>query len=115
MDNENQSQEVNNAFKKGIQAFKERLYYIAIDWLLKAAEAGHTEAQYYLGMCYYYKSNKDEAIKWLRMAAKAGHTQAQRELGHILPYNDYEAYQWLKACGDTQEADHLMELHQMML
>ena len=31
MDNENQSQEVNNAFKKGIQAFKEKLYYIAID------------------------------------------------------------------------------------
>lgn len=87
----------------------------------EAAETGNdTAAQYFLGYCYYYGSNdmeknKEESLRWLRKAAKGGYTEAQRMLGHILPQNDYEAYQWLSECGDTQEADELMRIHQMML
>ena len=86
----------------------------------EAAETGNDiAAQYFLGYCYYYGSNEmktdeKEALKWLRKAAEGGYTKAQRMLGHILPYNEYEAYKWLMACGDTKEADHLMELHQML-
>ena len=86
----------------------------------EAAETGNdTAAQYFLGYCYYYGSNdmeknKEESLRWLRKAAKGGYTEAQRMLGHILPQNDYEAYQWLSECGDTQEADELMRIHQMM-
>ena len=87
----------------------------------EAAEAGNdTAAQYFLGYCYYYGSNEmekneEESLKWLRKAAEGGYTKAQRMLGHILPHNDYEAYHWLSECGDTQEADELMRIHQMML
>jgi hypothetical protein len=86
----------------------------------EAAETGNdTAAQYFLGYCYYYGSNemeknKEESLKWLRKAAERGYTEAQRMLGHILPHNDYEACHWLMECGDTQDADELMRIHQMM-
>ena len=101
--------------KFSIVNFEERMREIR-----EAAETGNdTAAQYFLGYCYYYGSNEvkideEEALKWLRQAAEGGYVEAQRMLGHILPNNEYEAYKWLMACGDTNEADHLMELHQML-
>ena len=86
----------------------------------EAAETGNdTAAQYFLGYCHYYGSNemekdKEKALKWLRKAAEGGYTEAQRMLGHILPQNDYEACHWLMECGDTQDADELLRIHQMM-
>ena len=45
----------------------------ALQWLCKAAEAGHSAAQYYLGLAYESGDgiiqDKEEAIKWLRKAA----------------------------------------------
>ena len=85
----------------------------------EAAETGNDNAaQYFLGYCYYYGSDKiktdeKEALKWLRKAAEGGYTTAQRMLGHILPYNNPEACHWLLECGDTKDADELVRIHQL--
>ncbi len=57
----------------------------AFEWFKKAAEAGHTTAQYNLGLCYHTGSGVDkdpeQAVVWYRKAAEAGHAGAQSNLG----------------------------------
>lgn len=120
MENTDNTNEMDLALEQAKQAYDNKLFALAVKWLTKAAEAGHTKAQYHLGLCYYYgylglKMNNEEAIKWFREAAHAGLTDAKRKLGHILPYNDPEAYQMLKECGDTEEAERLLDIHQRMI
>ena len=56
----------------------------AAKWYIRAAEQGHTRAQYTIGAMYLYGEgvifNKKEAEKWLRKAAQNGHAKAQMEL-----------------------------------
>lgn len=58
----------------------------AIRLYKQAAEQGHAEAQFQLGIIYKGQGNAHrdtvEAVKWLRMAAEQGHEEAQEELGH---------------------------------
>ena len=94
----------------------------AAKWYRKAAEQGHTIAQYFLGEMYYYGvgvlQDKVEAVKWWRKAAEQGTlpvgdslfaSLAQRALGQMyyegegVPKNFIEAYAWfllLKADGE---------------
>ncbi len=68
------------------------------------AEAGDTEAQYYLGLQYDIGSgvtpNISEAIKWYRLAAEKGHATAQLSLamkyknGEGVPRSEQEAIKW---------------------
>ena len=67
----------------------------AAKWYRKAAEQGHSEAQYQLGECYYcgHGVDKDynEAVKWFRKAAEQGNSDAQYTLdmlGEEYDYND---------------------------
>jgi hypothetical protein len=57
----------------------------AFSLFLRAAEAGHAEAQYGLGRCFYQGSgvpkNYAEAIIWFRRSAEQGHAKAQNHLG----------------------------------
>jgi len=57
---------------------------LAVSWYLRAADAGHTEAQFSLGMCYANGTgvaiDGKRAILWYRRAAEAGHAYAQRAL-----------------------------------
>ena len=50
----------------------------------KAAEQGNTEAQLYLGSCYFYgdgvAQDKAEAVKWWRRAAEQGNVLGQDEI-----------------------------------
>lgn len=121
MSNDNPTKkEINFWFHKGKQAYKKNLYAEAVKWLQDATDAGHTEAKYYLGLCYYYgdgvQKDQDKGTQLLREAAQDGCTDAMEYLGkYILRYNDYEAYQWLKKAGCDYEADDLMRIHQMML
>lgn len=110
---------VHTKFIKGKQAFEKKHYEEAVKCLTDAAEAGHTKAKYYLGLCYYYgdgvEKDKEKGTQLIREAAEGGCTEAMEELGkYILRYNDYEAYQWLKKAGCDYEADELMRIHQMM-
>ena len=53
----------------------------AVKWYRNAAEQGHADAQYKLGVCYNtgdgIAQNKTEAVKWYRKAAEQGHADAQ--------------------------------------
>ena len=53
----------------------------AFKLFLRAAEAGHSEAQFYLGWCYRdgqgVPQDYVEAVKWYRKAAEQGHADAQ--------------------------------------
>ena len=85
-------------YKRGKRAnrgnFKNH-YEVAVEWYRKAAEAGHKDAQYELGMCY------------LR--------------GEGVPKDDYTAYCWFKESGHNGHADgqyladDMLRVHEMML
>lgn len=57
-----------------------------IPQLRKAAQAGDTEAQYKLGMCFFegsgVKADRARAVQCFRIAAKADHPKAQFQLGN---------------------------------
>ena len=54
-------------------------------WWRQAAEQGHAEAQYNLGVCYEkgegVAQDSSEAVKWFRQAAEQGVAEAQFWLG----------------------------------
>lgn len=56
-------------------------------WFLEAAESGHIDAQYMVGMANILgrgtSQNTDTAIVWLRRAAKQGHARSQYQLAQI--------------------------------
>jgi hypothetical protein len=62
-------------------------YDEAIKWYRKAAEQGHCEAEYAMGMSYSYgigvDANPAEAQKWYRKAAAQGHTKAKEALEQL--------------------------------
>ena len=53
----------------------------AVDWFKKAAEQGHRESQFNLGMAYMKGTGVlqsfSEAAEWFRLAAIQGHPEAQ--------------------------------------
>lgn len=59
----------------------------AVGWLTKAANKGHHEAQYQLGICYFKgigtEKNYDKATSFLTQALNAGFVKAQNELDKI--------------------------------
>ena len=73
-------------FNKGCSAYRKQDYTEAVKWWRKAAEQGNTDAQYSLGVCYFFghgvTKDEAEAVKWLRKAAGLGH----REAGEMLEY-----------------------------
>ena len=87
-----------------------------MEWLRKAAEQGHAEAQYSLGMCYRRGRGVDKdyakSLEWLRKAVEQGHPRAQLELGQCYIYGlgveiDYKiAEKWFRKamwlCDDAK-------------
>ena len=68
----------------------EQDYGLAFDWFTKAAEQGHAEAQYNLGVMYangdHVVQEDVQAVKWFSMAAEQGDIEAQsalRRFGNI--------------------------------
>jgi len=57
----------------------------AVSWYRRAAEAGWTDAQLNLGLCYSngngVAKDAEQAVLWYRRAAEAGHADAQSNLG----------------------------------
>ena len=70
----------------------------------KAADQGHAEAQFNLGLMYAngdgVAQNYAEAVKWFRKAADQGLAGAQSSLGNLydngvgVPEDDVQAYKW---------------------
>ncbi|WP_062151191.1 tetratricopeptide repeat protein [Beggiatoa leptomitoformis] len=59
----------------------------AYSWFKKAAEQGHSEAQYQIGQLYYTGNgvgqSHDKAVEWFELAAKQHNTQAQFMLNNM--------------------------------
>jgi TPR repeat protein len=63
-------------YRRGCEATgNERIHYLTL-----AAEQGHAEAQYELGLIYEFghgvKKDIPQAVKWYRKAAEQGHAKA---------------------------------------
>ncbi len=72
-------------FEDGLAARERGDLVQASKWYRKAAEQGHTEAQYEIGYRYSMglgvPRDVVEAAKWYRKAAEQGHTEAQYTIG----------------------------------
>ena len=68
----------------------------AVECFRKAAEAGHAQAQYKLGDCYWHgigvEENEEEAVKWYLMAANQGNDFAKDAMLTIDPKFDFPRY-----------------------
>ena len=86
----------------------------AVKWWRKAADQGHTHAQFCLGVCYYdgegVQQNYAEAVKWLRKAADQGYASAQYYLGVCfdkglgVKQNYAEAVKWWRKAAEQGKA-----------
>ena len=84
-----------------------------VKWYRKAAEQGVAEAQYNLGLAYYYGEGAEEdhveAVKWYRKAAEQGVVPAQFNLGVAygrgegVDRDSVEAYAWINLAASTYE------------
>ncbi len=72
-------------FSCGVSHYDKKEFKQAIKFFLKAAQQGHVEAQFKLGICYRRgwgeTQDYDKAVKWYREAAERGHADAQNSLG----------------------------------
>ena len=93
---------------------KQKDYPEAVKWFRKAAEQGHTFAQYNLGVCYYngwgVPQDYSEAVKWYRKAAVQGYADAQCNLGYCyhsgqgVPKDFSEAVKWCRKAAEQGHA-----------
>ena len=71
--------------EEGVNHFELGNYLEAKHWLLKVAEQGNANAQYYLGLMYGegrgVAQHYNKAVSWYTKAANQDHAQAQNNLG----------------------------------
>ena len=107
-------EEVREAYQQGILYYNQKKYTEAAKLFSKAAEHGHVEAQFILGLCYKdgdgVKQDYEEAVKWFRKAAEQGHAEAQFCLGacyrdgHGVDRDYKEAISWFRKAADQRSA-----------
>ena len=79
-------------------------------WLLRAAETGHLDAQFALGLLYDKASEHAEAVAWLLRAAGQDHRDAHLILALYYqgcngePRDDVEAVAWLRTAAEAGHA-----------
>ena len=103
-DLESVKKEAEENYKKGNKYYKAKDVELALTYYQKAADAGHSEAQYIMGLlCIEGKKvlqNYDLGIEWLTKAAMQGHKDAQFKLaaiyhqGEIVPKDEQKAVYW---------------------
>jgi TPR repeat protein len=73
-----------NMFQYARALAKARRYDEAVDWLIRAAEAGYAQAEFSLGDSYEYGEgvprDSDQAQFWYARAAEHGHEKARSRL-----------------------------------
>ena len=102
---------VGSQYRIGVIYEKHEKSYKALEWLLKAANHGHANAQNFLGFMYTnrkgiddsVKNNDEIAVQWFLKAANKNHIEAQFNLGIMyenggngLPVNYKKAIKWYK-------------------
>ncbi|MCR4907775.1 MAG: protein kinase [Lachnospiraceae bacterium] len=92
-------------YKAGQECFKNDNRGIARDWYTIAAEGGHSEAQYILGVLYdswiLDPVDKEKAEMWYKKAAENGNLKAYKPLAQL--YYKYKEYE--KALEICRKAD----------
>ena len=72
-------------YQKGYNYYNNHQYTEAVEWFRKAAEQGHAEGQFRLGLDYYYGSgvaeDQSKAVYWFRKSAEQGFLSAEYQLG----------------------------------
>ena len=106
----NKSENADDLYQKGEQAFHDKNYPTAISSFEKAAEQGHAGAQYYLGYMYQYgqgvSQDYTKAMEWYRKAAEQGDAAAQCNLGYMygngqgVTQNYSEAVIWFQKAAE---------------
>jgi tetratricopeptide (TPR) repeat protein len=80
-DEENDAVELEELFKEGLEHYESGDYSKTVECWQKAAERGHADAQFNLGLCYDsgqgVSQDYSEAVKWYRKAAEQGDADAQ--------------------------------------
>lgn len=97
---------------------------LAIDWLLKSAQQGNTDAMFHLGNAYTFGSETpklvadadQEAARWYFKAANSGHADAEYHLGLLfivgkgVQQNLQQAQYWMQQAaqhGHKSAQDYL--------
>ncbi len=106
-----------SAYQEGLALYLKTDTMTAAARFKEAAEQGHTEAAFSLGVLYQNDKNaqgipKDikEAIKWYTKAADQNHKKAQFNLGHLffegigIPRDLTLGFSWFKKAADQGDA-----------
>jgi TPR repeat protein len=108
-------------FDEGLAAYQKGALVTAVKELRPLAQAGHAEAQYYLGRVYYYggrgiRHDYARAAQWFRKAADQGHAAAEYKIGGMYfsgrgVSQDYpEAARWWRKAADQGHGESLNNL-----
>ena len=100
-------------FALGKEAYNAGEYEKAAEYLIPAAEAGHSNAQNYLGYIYRYRiaNNDEKAVYYWKLAADQGKAESQYHLGMMYESGrgveqSYEqAAKWYQLAADQGYAD----------
>ena len=103
------------------KAYDKKDYGEAFKYYKLAAEQGNLDAQYKLGVCYYFgrgvEESYTESVKWFRIAAEKGHAEALCLLGYSYCWGNgveqsyIEAVKWLiKAIEQKWDENILQEI-----
>jgi len=92
----------------------------SVKWYTMAAEQGHVEAQFRLGICYRQGEGVDrdekEGVKWLTKSAEQGNADAQFWLGNCYEYGAgvdkdlKEAVKWYTQAAEQGDAEAIRRL-----
>ena len=103
-------QQINSNYTQGMEFYENKDYKNAVEFLHKAAEQGHADAQNNLGWCYKngfgVEKNDHEAVKWYQKAAEQGHAVAQENLalcyenGEGVEKDVGEAVKWFRKAAE---------------
>lgn len=109
------SQYILDKVAEGKRLYYNKDYTTAYKCFLTAAEAGNAEAQYGIGVCYYYgygvEQNYAETVKWCSKAAEQGLASAQNDLGRCfengegVEQNYAEAVRWYRKAAEQENDD----------
>ena len=92
----------------------------ALLWFRTAADQGHMEAQYAVGLALSRLPDKREAADWFRRAAEQGMVDAQfqlallHETGDGIAADEREARRWYKAAADKKDPAAMFNLALML-
>ena len=119
IEEQEKTEKLNELYRLGVNYFwgrygKPKNHIEAAKWFRLAAEQGHADAQFSLGVCYEKGIGVDqdytEAVDWYRMAAEQGDAIAQCNLGlcyknGIGVDQDYtEAVDWYRMAAEQGDA-----------